>query len=290
MRILILLAMVSGSLFAQSIRPIPWKDSPIRGSAAVKGQMSAKQAQAGTVRKTFFFPEDVVFPHLATGDGWETEITLVNMSSGAVDSEIFFYNPQGGEFTVTLREQPNGESITNSAFEVSLDSGASTTVVLVDTTPGQLRQGWAVVDYTGDDNRLGGHATFRQKIAGRADYEALIPMSSYEDYAFLLPVNDSAGFITAIAMCNPSANVSANILVQLLDLDGNEIARRELTLGPQQHVATAISEWFPQVAGRYATLYVESNTDRLSAIGLRFNTAGGNSFSSVPIMNWSGLL
>jgi len=290
MRILILLAMVSGSLFAQSIRPIPWRDSPIRGSAVVKGQMSAKQAQAGTVRKTFFFPEDVVFPHLATGNGWETEITLVNMSSGAVDFDIYFYNPQGGEFEVTLREQPNGEPIRNSAFEVSLDGGASTTVVMVDTTPGLLRQGWAVVDYTGDQNRLGGHATFRQRIAGRADYEALIPMSSYEDYAFLLPVNDAAGFITAIAMCNPSANVSANILLQLLDVDGNEIARRELTLGPQQHLAAAIREWFPQVEGRYATLYVESNTDRLSAIGLRFNTAGGNSFSSVPIMNWIGLL
>ena len=290
MRILILLAVVSGSLFAQSIRPIPWKDSPIRGSAVVKGQMSAKQAQAGTVRKTFFFPEDVVFPHLATGNGWETEITLVNMSLGTLDFDIYFYNPQGSEFTVTLREQPNGEPITNSAFEVSLDSGASTTVVLVDTTPGLLRQGWAVVDYTGDDNRLGGHATFRQKIAGRADYEALIPMSSYEDYSFLLPVNDSAGFITAIAMCNPAADVSANILVQLLDLDGDEIARREVVLGPQQHLATAIREWFPQVVGQYGTLYVESDTTRLSAIGLRFNTAGGNSFSSVPIMNWIGLL
>lgn len=290
MRVLVLLAVACGSLFAQSIRPIPWKDSPIRGSAVVKGQMSAKQSQTGTVRKTFFFPEDVVFPHLATGDGWETEITLVNMGLGPLDFAIYFYNPQGSAFTVTLREQPSGEPITNSAFEVSLESGASTTVVLVDTTPGVLRQGWAVVDYTGSNSRLGGHATFRQRIAGRADYEALIPMGSYEDYAFLLPVNDSAGFITAIAMCNPSANVSANILVQLLDVDGFEIARREVALGPQQHVATAIREWFPQIVGQYATLYVESDTDRLSAIGLRFNTAGGNSFSSVPIMNWIGLL
>jgi hypothetical protein len=290
MRVLLLLAVACGSLFAQNIRPIPWKDSPIRGSAVVKGQMSAKQAQMGTVRKTFFFPEDVVFPHLATGDGWETEMTLVNMSEVPLDFDIYFYNPQGTEFTVTLREQPGGEQITNSAFEVRLESGASTTVALVDTTPGLLRQGWAVVDYTGDNNRLGGHATFRQRIAGRADYEALIPMSSFEDYAFLLPVNDSAGFITAIAMCNPSANVPANILVQLLDVDGNEVARREVVLGPQQHLATAVREWFPQIVGQYATLYVESDTDRLSAIGLRFNTAGGNSFSSVPIMNWIGLL
>ncbi|MCL4795309.1 MAG: hypothetical protein KJZ84_12175 [Bryobacteraceae bacterium] len=291
MRILFLIVLTCGALFAQNVRPIPWKNSPIQASAAVKGAATAKAAQAGTARKTFFFPEDVVFPHLATGDGWETEFTFVNMSELAVDFDVYFYNPQGGELVVTLREQPAGPSIVNSAFEVSLGSGASTTVILVDTTPGQLRTGWAVVDYNANTEfRLGGHATFRQKIAGRPDFEALIPMSSYEDYAFLLPINDSAGFITAAAICNPSANLTANIQLQLLDDDGNEIASRNITLGPEQQTAVAVREWFPGVVGRYATLYVESSTDRLSAIGLRFNTGGGNSFSSVPIMNWAGIL
>jgi hypothetical protein len=290
MRILILLAVVSGSLFAQSIRPIPWKDSPIRGSAVVRGQSFTERAKAVEGRSAYFFIEDVVFPHLATGDGWETEMALVNMGKASQTFGLFFYTQQGTAMQVTLREMPSGEEFTDSAFEVSLDSGASTTVVMLDTTPGQLRQGWAVVDYTGNSNRIGGHATFRQKIAGRADYEALIPMSSYKDFAFMLPVNDSAGFITAMAMCNPSANVASSVLLQLLDVDGIEVARREITLNPQQHVAAAVRDWFPQVQGNYATLYVESSTDRLSAVGLRFNTAGGNSFSSVPVLNWEGLL
>lgn len=291
MRFLLLVSLTCGTLFAQNIRPIPWKESPIQASAAVKGEASVKAAKSGAVRKTWFAEEDVIFPHLATGDGWETEFTFVNMSESDLDFDIYFYSPQGNALTVTLREQPSGGPITNSAFNVSLDSGASTTVILVDTTPGQLRTGWAVVDYVPSDQvRLGGHATFRQKIAGRPDFEALIPMSSYEDYVFLLPLNDSAGFITAAALCNPSQNLAANLDLQLLDTDGFEIASRSITLGPQQQIAVAVREWFPDVVGQYATLVVESSTNRLSAIGLRFNTGGGNSFSSVPIMNWLGIL
>jgi hypothetical protein len=291
MRVLLLLALTGVSLLAQNLRPVPWKESSVKASPVVKGSAAAREAQVGASRKTFFFPEDVVFPHLATGDGWETEITVVNMSLTRVVFDMYFYNPQGGELTVTVREQPAGETITNSAFEVALDSGASTTVILLDTTPGQLRTGWAILDYDASPQvRLGGHATFRQKIAGRADYEALIPMSSYEDYAFLLPVNDSSGFITAIAICNPAMDLTAEVLFEMLDVDGNQIAARSITLGPQAQRAFSLRELFPEIVGRYATVYVESTTDRLAAFGLRFNTSGGNSFSSVPIMNWAGLL
>jgi hypothetical protein len=287
MRILLLLALAGGSLFGQNIRPIPSKPSPVEGSAAVRGL--AKADKSGAVKKAFFEAGDVVFPHLATGDGWETEMTLVNMSLTAVTFDIYFYGTNGSPLTVTIRELPNGPQITNSAFEVDLDSGASTTVVLVDTTPGQLRTGWAILDYDTDDAHIGGHATFRQRIAGRADYEALIPMSNFEDYVFLLPTNDSAGFISAMAICNPANNVTATVEMYLYDTDANELCRATLTLAPQEQRSFALSQYFPQVAGRYGLLFVESTTDRLSAIGLRFNTAGGNSFSSVPIMNWSGL-
>lgn len=288
MRILLLLAFTCGSLFAQNIRPIPWKPSPVQGSAAVRGL--AKTTVPGGVRKAFFEPGDVVFPHLATGDGWETEFTLVNMSTTAVDLDLYFYTTSGNPLTVTIRELPTGTPITNSAFEVSLDSGASTTVVLVDTTPGQLRTGWAIIDYITTNSRIGGHATFRQKIGGRPDFEALIPMSNYEDFVFLLPVNDASGFITAMAICNPANNVTANVLMQFLDTDGNEIARRTITLTPQAQMAFSVRDYFPQAVGRFGTLFVETDTDRLSAVGLRFNTGGGNSFSSVPIMNWRALL
>lgn len=288
MRYLALFALLCGTLSAQSIRPGVWKPSPIQAGPAVAAAGSAKAAFSTATRKAFFEAGDVVFPHLATGDGWETEFTLVNMSESTVNFDMYFYNPQGGALSVTLRELPGTATMTDTAFEITLDSGASTTVTIVNTTPTQLRTGWAILDYNTEGFRIGGSATFRQKIAGRADYEALIPMSNYADSLFLLPVNDTSGFITALALCNPASNLTANVTLQLLNTDGDEIARRTITLRPQEQLAVPLSQWFPQVTGRFATLFVESSTDRLSALGIRFNTAGGNSFSSVPIMNWKG--
>lgn len=284
MRFLALLALTACGLSAQSIRPIPWKPSPIKGNGAVK-----TAASAGASVQAFFFPEDIIFPHLATGAGWETVFTLVNMSTRTVPAEILFFNQQGGELNVTIRALPSGEQAAGSAFELSLPSGGSSTFALVDTTPGQTRTGWAAVDYDTTGVRLGGFATFRQKIAGRPDFEALVPMSSYEDYIFLLPVDETQGFITALAVCNPSGTFPAVVTLEMLDTGGNTVATRTLNLAPGGHTAFPIREQFPEMAGRMGTLVVESNTDRLAGLGLRFNTAGGNSFSSVPVMNWSGL-
>lgn len=284
MRLLILLAVACGTLAAQQFRPIPWKPFPHKSKAAP----AAAAVRSGGAIQTFYFPEDVVFPHLATGAGWETVYTIVNMTETSVISDLYFVNQQGGELEVTIREQGDTATLTGSSFEFTLPGGGSTTVALVDTTPGLTRQGWAFLDYDATSSRLGGFATFRQKIAGRADFEALVPLSSYEDSTFMLAVDETAGFITAMAICNPSDIENAVLTLTMLDPDGGTIATRTINLAAGAHTAFAIREQFPAMVGRAGTLVVESNTARLSGLGLRFNTAGGNSFSSIPVMNWAG--
>ena len=284
MRLLILLAVACGSLAAQQLRPIPWKPFPHK----YKGQAAPAAVRSGGVIQTFFFPEDVVFPHLATGAGWETVYTIVNMTPTSVTMDLYFVNQQGGELEVTIREQGSSGTLSGASFEVTLPGGGSTTIALVDTTPELTRQGWAFLDYDATSARLGGFATFRQRIAGRADFEALVPLSSYEDATFMLSVDETAGFITALAICNPDDIADAVVTLTMLDPDGVTIDTRTINLAAGAHMAFAIREQFPAMVERAGTLLVESNTDRLSGIGLRFNTAGGNSFSSIPVMNWQG--
>lgn len=283
MRLLILLAVMCGTLFGQNFRPIPWKSSP----SGAKAQNAAAVRSAGGVQ-AYFFPEDVVFPHLATGNSWETVFTLVNMTPSSVTADLYFVDQQGGEMTVTIREQGATATLTGSAFEFNLRGGASTTVALIDMTPVQTRIGWAFVDYDATQSRLGGFATFRQKVAGRPDFEALVPMSSYEDSTFMLSVDEIAGFETAIAICNPSDTLNAVLKLTMLNRDGGTVGTREIPLAAGAHTAFPIRQQFPEMAGRAGTLLVESNTSRLSALGLRFNTQGGYSFSSIPVMNWAG--
>ncbi|MBZ5634947.1 MAG: hypothetical protein LAO55_17640 [Acidobacteriia bacterium] len=70
------------------------------------------------------------------------------------------------------------------------------------------------------------------------------------------------------------------------DLQGNFIDQTTVTLPPNGHLAFAISSVLPALANRLGTLYVTSDTNRLAAMGIRFN---GAAFSSIPIMNWVGM-
>lgn len=269
---------------AQHVEVIPWKSSPVEASYAATGKAQAEPGPRGA----FFAGSDTVFPHLATGGGWETVIVMVNMSNVTVNYSTYFYNQRGGPMNVTFREYPGGNVVTGSAIRSILPPGASFNFALFDATP-STQVGWALVENQTPNTRLGGYAVFRQRIAGRADFEALVPLSSYEDYRFYLPVDEIQGFVTAMAICNPAGALTNSVRLQMLGLDGREIARKTITLAPGEQRAFAIADEFPQMRDRLGTLYVEGTTNRLSAIGLRFNTAGGNSFSSVPIMNWAGM-
>jgi hypothetical protein len=169
-----------------------------------------------------------------------------------------------------------------------LSPGSSFNFALFDVKPA-TQVGWAVVEYDSSNARLGGYAIFRQRISGRPDFEALSPLSSDSDSRFYLPVDEIQGFVTAMAICNPASNTSTNVLLQMLSMDGVEIARRNITLAPGAQMAFTIQDYFPQMANRLGTLYVSGSSNRLSALGLRFNTSGGSAFSSIPIMNWPGM-
>lgn len=236
-------------------------------------------------RSTFFGTTDQIFPHFATGGGWETVLVIVNMSTRTIDFDQEFRGTDGRPAQVTFRSIPDGALTTTAFVSGTLQPGASFNILLTDNRP-VTRTGWASLDYDSSLGRLGAYATFRQRVAGRPAIEALIPLSSYTDSRFYLPVDNLEGFVTAIALANP-VETPTTVQMRLLDMSGREVARTSIFLGSNEQLSFVIADRFPAVAGRIGTLYVEGSTDRLSAIGIRFSSDGA--FSSVPIMNWSGM-
>jgi hypothetical protein len=235
-------------------------------------------------KQAFFGDSDQMFPHFATGGGWETVLVIVNMTNRRMDFTQEFHGPDGQLIPVTFRSIPDGVVTTTSTTQGTLQPGGSFNILLTDN--GGLRTGWASLDYNTSLGRLGGYATFRQRSAGRPDFEALVPLSAYDDHKFFLPIDNLEGFVTAIAIANP-ASIATNVKFTLLDMSGREVSNTTLALPPMGQTSFEIAKQFPATAGRVGTLYVEGTTNRLSAIGLRFNPQGA--FSSVPIMNWSGM-
>jgi len=227
-----------------------------------------------------------VFPHLATGGGWETVVVIVNMSAAPVDFVASFYDELGAPMKVTFSEFPSGNITTTSAIDGHLGTDGSFNFSLFDATP-NTQVGWMMLDYDTTSHRIGGYAAFRYRAGGVIN-EGLVPMSGYDDTRFFMSFDNIEGFATGIALTNP-APVPNFVTIVALDLDGNEIVRGNVSLPAGGHYSFVLADSFPELDGRTGTLYVSGNQSMLSAVGIRMNVAGGRTFTSIPVMNWEGM-
>ena len=232
--------------------------------------------------RTMVWSDDLIFPHLAFGGGWETQFVVVNMSDVTVSGKQQFFDPSGKAITVTYRTVPDG-AVTTSTY------GAYN--ILLFDNGGSLQTGWSELVYTNPiaatshEVQLGGSAIFRSHIAGRPDFEAVVPIGAYDDPAFFLPFDNSSGYVTSMAMVNPDFNSSTSAHLDFVDYQGNFlIAEQSVALAAGQQVAFALTDQYPDLAGKVGVLYVWGDTNYLSGLGFRFNPGGA--FATVPIMNW----
>jgi hypothetical protein len=154
-------------------------------------------------------PTDMVFPYFAVGGpegtGWETSLVIVNMSAQTVSFDQFFWDNVGNPLPVTFRTIPDNQLLTTAKAHGVLQPGGSFNIVLFDS--GQpLQVGWSELNYDSSSARLGGYSIFRLLSEGSTrstDFEALVPLSAFDDYKFFMPFDNRQGFITAMAVLNP---------------------------------------------------------------------------------------
>jgi hypothetical protein len=228
-------------------------------------------------------PNDRVFPQIAAGGGWETIVVLLNLGP-RVDFTLRFYDDYGQPVPYTFRTYPEMEVVTSPAIEGYLSPRGSFNFSLYDV--GDTHVAWAVLSYDTAFARMGAYTILRQFGKDRPPAEAIVPLSSTHDSRFCMPFDNIQGFTSAMAIVNPSTSTS-HATVVVYDLNGAEITRDYLTLPPGNHRAFAIPAQFPSTAGTLGTIYVESDTSMLAAMGLRFNPAGA--FTTVPILNYDGM-
>jgi len=228
---------------------------------------------------------DRVFPHMATGSGWETILVIVNMGTRTITFDQNFYDQTGRPMQVTSRSIPGNQLFTTSVATGTLPPGQSLNVLLQDR--GQpLQLGWSSLSYDSTNDRLGGFSIFRSIVPGRPDFEALVPLSAIDDYKFYMPFDNIEGFVTSMALLNSGINATdANLTFR--STNGELITTSTIRLNPGNQVAFSIPERFPETRGRIGVLYVQGSTNRLSGLGFRFSPGGA--FATIPVMNWLGM-
>ncbi|MBA3973674.1 MAG: hypothetical protein C0504_05565 [Candidatus Solibacter sp.] len=122
---------------------------------------------------------------------------------------------------------------------------------------------------------------------GRPDFEALVPLSSYDDTVFFMPFDNLEDFVTSMALLNPGTNLTTDVTATVFDGNGNQLATSVISLAPGNQTAFAIPDRFPSTRNCVGSIMFRGSTTRLSALGFRFNAGGA--FATIPILNWAGM-
>lgn len=223
------------------------------------------------------FVGDRVIPHFVDGSGWKTSISLVNLENRAVNFQVLFFRDDGFDLVVPIAGQGPVRGM-----NITLGSAGSLTFETTGESS-SLAQGWALISQSPSDS-IGGLAIFRQRIAGRPDFEAVVPVVNQFDNHFVL-MFDNTGFTTATAVANPSM-LSVSIPVNIRNEQGQIIDSRSIALGPYGHTAFTLPDKWPSTAGRRGTVEFLTSGFGVGALGLRFGAASFTSFHVLSNFSW----
>jgi len=166
-----------------------------------------------------------------SGNTWKTTITLVNLESEPVPYTLYFWDDEGRPLSLSIVGLGSP-----SVLQGTLPEGWSPNVETDESSP-VLQQGW--VELKANSKNMGATAVFCQKVPGRPDFEAVVPLSSRSNTHFVLPFDNTGLYATSMALVNPSSSAIAVVRATFRDERGDLIDSDEFPLLP-------VSTWHSQ--------------------------------------------
>lgn len=215
----------------------------------------------------------LILPQIANAGGFFTTITLVNRDIVPAVVNLRFFRRTNAE---GASEPWNPPMVNNQPTQnVTIPPGSS--VIWQTTGTGDAAQGWGEVLTS---QQVSGFAVFLQRVSGRVDQEAAVPVNAGEQRRFLVPFDNTTPFTTTMAIANASEDSDALIVAAVRDEANNTLVQQIGFIIPRRgHLAFTLPERFPQSAGRRGTIEILSQFGYVSAVGLRFAGQAFTSFS-----------
>jgi hypothetical protein len=135
----------------------------------------------------------------ASGGGWKTTLTLVNLSPTQNSVRLGFRGADGRPLTLPVVITQQGASQPAVSVDRTIEPGA--TLVVESEAPASVATlvGWAEVTSSGP---LAGFAIFRQRGPDGRDSEGTAPVESSRASSLVLPFDNTGGFSTGVALVN----------------------------------------------------------------------------------------
>jgi hypothetical protein len=203
-------------------------------------------------------------PQIAFGGGWYTALYLYNGNNVPVTTGLQLNDQSGEPLTIPFAGR--------AATTVGLPPHG--TAILEFPDRGSLQQGWASLSLA---DGVSGYGVFRQRVAGRPDQEAVVPITMANASQNSLIFDDTA-YQTAIAFADPST-FSGTATLTARDDTGQVLGSAGTGLVADSSRAVLLRDVIPAVAGKRGSLQMNVIPGALSLMGLRFNTSA---FTTIP--------
>lgn len=220
--------------------------------------------------------------HIVSGGGWSTTLWLVNPSlTVPAQLRLNLFSDTGNPLASSLNFPQNpsasGPEIA-STIDRTLAPGALLIVQMLSSTDAQSAvEGWAQVL---SNAPIGGSATFRF-TAGSLDHLALVPLETRNAAAYLIPFDNTGGFVAGIAIASGVIQ-AGSVGVTIRDDTGAVLLATTRPLTGFGHTAFVLPTDYPVAAGKRGTVEFDIPLGgRISVLGIQYNNASGG-FSTIP--------
>jgi hypothetical protein len=211
----------------------------------------------------------LVLPQFAFGQGWYSALYFTNSTASSVSFAVNFTADGGTPLTVP----------TLGGTSTQMNIPPNGTAVFQAPNLGAFSEGYVSMTLP---NGVSGYGIFRQSVSGRADQEAVVPLSSATSTTSTLAWDETGGAVTAVAIVNTSS-VATNVAITVWDTNGNVIGTSSVALQPNAKTAATLHSLsgLGGMVGKQGSAKFTVSTGNVAVLGLRFS---GVAFTSIPTM------
>jgi hypothetical protein len=192
------------------------------------------------------------------GAGWSTTFIIQNVDSVPVNYAFNFWTDAGTALALPFASGAPG------TLSGTLGVGGITYVSTAGISP-TLIQGWAEAAASGN---IAVAALFRYTAPGVPDSQGSVN-ATLSGSNIYMPFDNSAGYMTGVAMANTNATQPLSISM-IFRTDTGTQSTGQITLPPHSHSAFVLASGFPTTAGVRGSIQFITSTPDLTVLGERF--------------------
>ena len=237
--------------------------------------------------------DTVYFPHFTDGNGWVTQVILVNPTDRPITGTVRFLGPGSGAMAAAPAVLTLDDDRTGSEFPYSIPAGSSQRFTTSNPS-GRVTSGSVRATPNPGSVAPSGLVVFSYTTGGKTVSESGVPAlpagSAFRVYAESSGTPNQAGSIrTGLAITN-AADTTNMVTLEMTGLDGNlamGVAPVTLPLPPSGQVARFLDEIFDSLPNNFSGVLRVTSTADVAIVGLRLriNARGELKMTTTPPSN-----